>query len=44
MLGIVSLAQEEIPEAKLAGFRLEFFNDRDDCLPPCCVIRQLGPG
>jgi hypothetical protein len=44
VLGIISLAQEEVPESKLAGFRLEFFNDRDDRLPPCCIIWQLGPG
>lgn len=44
MLRIMSLAQKEIPEAELARFRFEFFDDRDDRLPSSCIIRQLGPG
>ncbi len=44
MLGIMNLAQEEIPEAEFAGFRFELFDDRDDRLPPSCIIRQLSPG
>jgi len=39
MLRIMNLAQEEIPEAELPGLRFEFFDDRDDCLPPSCIIR-----
>lgn len=44
VLGIVSLAQEKVPEAELAGFRLEFFDYGNDRLPPRCIIRELGPG
>lgn len=44
MLGIMGLAQEKVPKAELASFRLEFFDDRDDRLPPRCIIRELGPG
>jgi hypothetical protein len=44
MLRIMNLAQKEIPEAELARFRFEFFDDRNDRLPSSCVIRQLGPG
>jgi hypothetical protein len=44
VLGIMSLAQEKVPEAELAGLRLEFFDDRDDRLPSRCVVRDLGPG
>lgn len=40
----MSPAQKEIPEAELARFRFEFFDDRDDRLPSSCIIRQLGPG
>jgi hypothetical protein len=39
VLGVMSLAQEEIPEAELARFRLEILNDRDDRLPPRCIVR-----
>lgn len=44
MLRIMNLAQKEIPEAELARFRFEFFDDRDDRLPSSCIIRQLDPG
>jgi hypothetical protein len=44
VLRIMSLAQKEIPEAELARFRFEFFDDRDDSLPSSCITRQLGPG
>jgi hypothetical protein len=44
VLRIMSLAQKEIPEAELARFCFEFFDDRDDRLPSSCIIRQLGPG
>jgi hypothetical protein len=40
----MGLAQEKVPKAELASFRLEFFDDRDDRLPPRCIIRELGPG
>ena len=43
MLRIMNLAQKEIPEAELARFRFEFFDDRDDSLPSSCIIGQLGP-
>jgi hypothetical protein len=44
MFGVVGLAQEEIPEAELAGLRFEFLDDGDDCLPSRCVIRELSLG
>jgi len=44
VLGIMSLAQEKIPKAELASFRLELFDDRDHRLPPRCIIRELSPG
>lgn len=44
MLGIMSLAQEKVPKAELASFRLELFDDRDYRLPPRCIIRELSPG
>ena len=44
VLGIMSLAQKKVPEAELASIHLEFFDDRDNRLPPCCIIRELSPG
>jgi hypothetical protein len=42
VFGIMSLAQEKVPETELAGFCLELFDDRDDGLPPRGIIRELG--
>jgi hypothetical protein len=44
VLGIMSLAEEKVPKAELASFRLELFDDRDDRLPARCITRELSPG
>jgi hypothetical protein len=44
-LGIVCLAQEEVPQTQLLGLLLELSNDRDDGLPSLhWVLGQLQMG
>jgi hypothetical protein len=42
VLGVMGLAEKQIPEAEFAGLCLELFDDGDDRLPPRCVIRELS--
>ena len=42
VLGVMGLAEEEVPEAEFAGLCLEFFDDGDDRLPPRCVTGELS--
>lgn len=42
MLGVVLLAQEEVPQPKLLRPRLQVRDNRDGGLPPCLAVGQLG--
>lgn len=42
MLGIMALAQKEIPKAELSSFDLEVGNDGNDGLPTSLVCRKLS--
>jgi hypothetical protein len=44
VLWIMRFAEEEIPKAELASLHLEFFDDRNDGLPPRRVIGELSLG
>lgn len=45
MLGIMSFAQEEIPQSQFLGFDLELLNNRNDGLPSAFLVcRELCMG
>lgn len=49
MLGVVSFAEEQVPEAKFSGLNFQFLDDGYHDLPPCrrvgwnlCMCQCLG--